>query len=227
MATINEIIYDVREKINQHIDDSDITDRYIIHKINLVRNKFLQQRLDNFRALKGNNILQKFCTKLEKSDSGLCERLGCEYILKSKDVMPQTLELHNTQSIFRIKPTDILSKKISFISLDRLEYVEGSSFQESLYAFIDTDDYLYIFSPNGDFTNLDCLEITGIFSNPLELENYKNCCNCNTIESCYDPYTDIYPMYKHLIFDLVQIVSKEIIEIFRLQSDKENNSDEQ
>lgn len=226
MATINEMIYDVREQVNKYSDDSNISNRYIIHKINTVRNKFLTQSLNNFKGIKGKNVLQKFCTELEKVDSSTCGDFLCDTILRTKEKIPNTLQLVGTQSIVRIKPTNVLSQKISFISLDRAEYIEGSSFQNSLYGFLNIDDYLYIYSHKGDYKNLSCLEITGIFSNPMELENYTNCCDCDSPELCFDPDIEDYPVFDYMISDIIEVVTQMLLRKDEIPLDQENDSNE-
>ena len=47
MSKVNEIIYDVREAVRQTVDDSDISDRYILYLYNIKRSKYLRQDLNN------------------------------------------------------------------------------------------------------------------------------------------------------------------------------------
>jgi hypothetical protein len=226
MATKNEIIYDIREGLSKYSDDSNIDDRYIIHKVNTVRNKLLTQSLNNFKGIKGKNVLQSFCTKLEQVDSSTCGEFSCGTILKSELKMPETLQLVSTQTITRIKPVDILSKKISFINLDRMEFIDGTSFPNSLYGFLDVDNYMYVYSPKGDYQNMSCVEITGIFANPMELENYAKCCDCPTSNICFDPEIDNYPVFDYMINDIVSIVTQQILAKENIPLDRENNSDD-
>jgi hypothetical protein len=85
---------------------------------------------------------------------------------------------------------------------------------------------MYIYSPKGDYQNMSCIEITGIFANPMELENYAKCCDCPTSNICFDPEIDNYPVFDYMINDIVSIVTQQILTKENIPLDRENNSDD-
>jgi len=70
------------------------------------------------------------------------------------------------------------------------------------------------------------IEITGIFSNPLDLENFKKGNNTST-EIAYDKDVDHYPIFDHMINDIVNIVYNQLVQREQLPMDRQNNADEQ
>jgi hypothetical protein len=226
MATIVEITYDIRELLKKFTDDTILTDRYIIHKVNTVRNKLLERSLNNFKGIKGQSVLQNYFEDLEEVSSYTSGNFNCNTLLRTVNKVPQTLQIMNTQSLVRIKPVDMLSTKINFTTLDRLEYVAGATFKSNMYAFLDASNYLYIYSPKGDYKNMKQIEITGIFSNPLDLENFKKGNNTST-EIAYDKDVDHYPIFDHMINDIVNIVYNQLVQREQLPMDRQNNADEQ
>lgn len=225
MATIVEITYDIRELLKKFTDDTILSDRYIIHKVNTVRNKLLRQSLNNFQGIKGQNVLQNYCEDLEEVSSYTCGEFNCDTLLRTVNKVPETLQLMNTQSLVRIKPVDIMSKKINFTTLDRIEYIDGATFKNNLYAFLDASNYLYIYSPKGDYKNIKKIEITGIFSNPLDLEEFRKG-NSNTTEIAYDKDIDPYPLFDHMTNDIINIVYNQLVQREKLPQDLENDSNE-
>lgn len=106
--------------------------------------------------------------------------------------------------------------------------IEGAPFPNSIYAFLDVDNRIYLYSKSIDYKLLTCLNITGVFENPLDLANYKDCCDCDDVVStvCYNEDTSEYPLQPHYI----DVIRKEIIEeLARLQvipEDKDNNTND-
>jgi len=225
MAKLNEIIYDVRERINEFADDTEIDNSYIVYQYGLKRSKYLRQELNNYNRRIDVSIQQTFCMGLEIVDQDDCTDGDCLKLLRTKRPIPTALEMHTKPAILRVKPTSKIGIPFNFIPKEKIPYIEGAQFSRGMYAFLDEDGYIYVYSLSDAYKLLECITITGVFSNPLELQSYTDCCNCEPSESpCYDPNENEYPLQPHFI----DIISREIVNDLlikrQLPEDTENNT---
>lgn len=227
MATINEIQYSIREGIKAYSDDHELSNEYIIYLFNLKRSKYLKQRLDRFGRNYDNRTLQTLCVELEEVSSNICGlNLSCEKVLRTKKPLPNFLQLSNGDALQRVGPSDRLSVSFNIISKEQATLFENSYFKKNIKSFLDVDNYLYFLSTEPIFT--ECVSVTGVFENPLELRDYKNCCDCDdsTDNKCFSD-EDEYPITP----ELIDIIRLDIIqELLKLSNpnmeDKSNDSDD-
>lgn len=227
MSTINQMIYDVRERLNQLSDDSEFSDKLILHRINQVRSTFLLQHLNNFRIPTSLDIIQTLCMETELVSNTICGIEGCEQILRTKEKLPQTLIKHTGPSIISVSTPKIFSEPISIISQDKAGFTKYKKIK-GIFAFLGSDNHIYIYSDISEsYKFIECIMISAVFYNPLELVKFKNCCECSDEETtCYDYDTTTYP----IIADLEEAVVTRVIETFKpkleIPEDKINNSDD-
>lgn len=225
MPKLSELIYDIRESVKQFTDDSELDNRYIEYLYKIKRAKYLRQDLNNFQKAIDNSVKQTLCLEMELVDDSEC-RAGCTKILRSKVTLPKLLELHTKSSITNVKSTDRVALPFNFTTKDKLAYLEGSRYNRAMYAFLDTDNYLYVTSKNESYKLLDCLTITGVFEDPTELENYKNCCSCEDIESvCYTIDSE-FPIQPRFIDLIRNEIIQQLITGIQIPEDKENNDND-
>jgi len=226
MAKLNELIYDIREGLREFSDDSEIDNRYIIYLYNIKRSKYLRRDLNNYQKTTDNSIKQTLCLEMEEVSIDECGLdYNCETILRSVKPIPTPLELHTKVAITTIKPTNRISKPFNFVSKDRIPYIEGSSFSSSIYTFIDVDNHVYVYSLSDAYRLIECLTVTGIFENPLELENFSNCCGCSSdTEKCFDINNTEYPIQPHYIDLIREEIIKDLLITKRIPEDKTNDS---
>jgi hypothetical protein len=225
---LSKLIYDVREGIKEYTDDSEVSNRYIIHLYNIKRAKYLRQDLNNYQKTADNSILQSFCLSLEEVSANECNvEYDCKTLLRSKQPIPTPLELHTKVAITKIKPTNRLSIPFNMVTKDKVAYLDGATFKSSLYAFIDVDEYIYIVSKNDEsYKILDCITVTGVFEDPLELANYQNCCGCSTSTVCFDELESEYPLQPHYIDLIRREIVNDLLQLKQIKEDKENNSND-
>lgn len=224
MAKINELIYDVREAVRAYTDDSEISDRYIMYLYNIKRSKYLRQDLNNYQKTTDNSILQTLCMKLVEVSDDECCATGCNTILRTTSPIPSPIELHTKVALTKVKPTGRLDMPFNFISKDKAPYVNGSRFSNAIYAYLDNDNYIYVFSKMDAYKLLECLSVTGIFENPLDLSTYPNDCGCGDInETCFDEATSEYPLQPHYIDLIREEIVRDLIRTIQITEDKENN----
>lgn len=221
---LNKIVYDVREAVKAYSDDSDLDNRYIIYLYGIKRAKYLRQDLNNMNRTIDNSIQQKLCLDMEIVSTNSCGLdFECETIVRSKQPVPKLLELHTKSSIINVTPTNKIAIPFNFINKNRIYYLEGASFPNSIYSFLDVDGYLYIYSQNEIFKEITCITLIGVFEDPLELKNYFNCCNCNEPVSCFNEMTSDYPLQPHYIDLIKNEIVNELTNRLQLPSDNTNN----
>jgi len=227
MALLKEIVYDVREALKEYSDDSELDNRYIKYLYNIKRAKYLRQDLNNYQKTVDNSIKQTLCLAMSLVDGDECGD-DCPKLLRSDRPLPKPLELHSKVAITSVKPTDRIGVPFNFISKDKIAYIEGAQFASGLYAFLDNDNYMYVYSLSNAYKLLNCLTVTGVFEKPTDLGSYPSCCDCNVSSySCYNEDEDEYPLQPHYI-DLIktEIVS-DFLKLRQVPEDYENNATDQ
>lgn len=220
MATLGQVVYDIREALKDYSDDSELDNRYIIYLVNLKRAKYIKQKLEKFGRRFNNKVLQSLCLDLETVSTNECGlQLTCSKILRSVKPIPTQLQLNNKDSIQRVSPADKLSIKYNLIETEQAPLYLNSPFSSKIKAFIHNDGHIYLLSSNPIHT--ECINITGVFEDPTELKTYNNCCGCDDSSSqCFDMYETEYPIEA----DVLDIIRAEIIsELLKLKGVKEDN----
>lgn len=220
-----KIIYDVREALKLYSDDANVTDRYITYLYGIKRAKYLRQDLNNFQKSTDLSITQTLCLPLEVVSANQCASgLDCEVILRTKRPIPQPIELHTKPAITSVKSTNRLSLPFNFVTKEKAIYSKFSPFNKGVFAFLDNDKYIYVVSESKTVNLIECLTITGIFEDPLELKAYGNCCNCAVTIPCFNMDTTDYPLQPHYIDLIKEEIVNQLTGRLRIQDDKTNNS---
>jgi hypothetical protein len=128
------------------------------------------------------NTLPSFYQTISKFkiESVRDEILDCT-VEKIKIPKPLTLKTgkYILQVTNRIGNTAI---NVDVISLEDEEYIEYRKFtSKSFYLLYDGENLI---AKNISLSSLNGFHVKGIFSNPLEVYNYKNSSGCNAIDSC-------------------------------------------
>lgn len=225
--TISKIIYDIRTAIKDTVDDSKFSDRYITYLYNLKRSKYLRNDANNLQKLIDTSILQKFCIDIEEVSINECGLdYDCGTIMRSTKVIPTPLELHLKSAITEVKPTLKITQPFNFVNKERAIWSQYSPFSESIYAFLDTDKKIYLISKSETVKLIDCITVTGIFEDPLELKNYKNCCGCDDAITCFDEDTTEYPLQAHHIDNIRNEIIQTLVGTLKLPEDKINDGND-
>lgn len=226
MAKLNELVYDIREAVNQFTDDSEIDDRYIIFLYNTNRALFLRQDLNNLQRTPDTSILQQLCVKMKEVSVNECGLdYDCGTILRTVTPIPKVLDLHLKSALTEVKPTNKLSAPFNFVNKNRALISVYSMFNKTIFAFLDADNHIYLISKTPSVKLIECISITGVFENPLDLANYTTCCGCETSQSCYDEMTSEYPLSSHYIKSIRDEVIKTLIGKLKTPEDKSNDAD--
>ena len=224
---LNKLVYDIRESLKLYSNDNDIDDRYLTYLIGIKRSKFLRQELNNFQRTTDITSTQTLCLKLEEVSINQCNiDFDCETIVRTKDPIPKPLELHIKSALTSVRSTNRISVPFSFVTKERALYSMHSSFNNGIFAFLDNDLHIYFISKLDTLKLIECVTVTGIFEDPLELLNYTNCCGCNDASPCFDLDTVDYPLQPHYI-DLIRgEIVQDLTSKFKIPEDNQNDSED-
>jgi hypothetical protein len=227
MAKTNKLIYDIRESLKQYQDDTELSDRYIMYLWGLYRSKYLRQDLNNFQKTIDNSIVQSFCIELEEVSANECDDLDndCGTIMRTKTKVPKPLELHLKSGITSVKPTSKISPSFSFLTKERALFSKYSPIKNTIFSFLDNDGYIYLISESPSVKLIECITVTGIFEDPLELENFNSCCKCENIK-CFNFDESEYPLPAHHIGNIRTEIIKSLVGTLNIPEDNDNNAND-
>lgn len=227
MSTIAQLEYSVREGVKEYSDDSNISGRYIMYLFGIKRAKYLRNDLNNLQKTIDNAILQTFCMELEEVSINQCNlEYECGTIMRTKQKVPKPLELHLKSAITTVKPTNRIAVPFNYVNKERAIWSKYSSFGQAIYAFLDDDQYIYLVSESNAVKLIECITVSGIFEDPLELKNYTNCCGCEIPKKCFDDLTTDYPLQAHHVDNITEEIIKKLVGRTQLPEDENNNTDD-
>lgn len=225
--TVDKLIYDVREALKEFSDDSELSNRYITYLYDIKRAKYIRQDINNSRRSIDISIKQDLCLELEEVNVNECGiNIGCERIIRTKRPIPSPLQLHDKTALTRIASTDRIARPFNFITREKAVYALDSPYPNSVYAFLHHDDHIYIVSNSPNINLLECINVTGVFEHPLDLQNYNNCCGCTTPLPCFNLETSDYPIQPHYIDIIKREIVAELAQEKSIPEDKINDSDD-
>jgi hypothetical protein len=220
-----KLIFDVREALKEYSDDSELSDSYILYLYDIKRSKYLRQDINNSQRSIDISVVQSLCLELEEVNSNECGvELGCETIIRTKRTIPTPLQLHTKSALTRVAPADRVARPFNLITRDKAVYASGAPFPNAVYAFLHNDGRVYLKSEGSALKLLECINITGVFENPLDLIEYQTCCSCETATSCFDIETTDYPIQPHYIDLIKNEIVMELAKLKVIKEDKTNDS---
>lgn len=225
MAKTLEIIYDVREVLNEFSDDSLYDDRHILYLYNLKREKYLRQLYDDKSRNFDKLCMQSLCLSLKEIDKGLCGITTDCTVLRSTQTLPTLLAVRNRETLISVTAPIMLSGSFKIIDFFQASTILERPYSNSIYVTFDSEGYLYLFSKIPEHKLISSVYVVGVFSTPSDLENYTNSCNCETVqESCFTLDTE-YPAPAYII----DLARDEIIKLLlgtkeQIKPDEQNNS---
>ena len=213
MATLNEIAYDILTSVRPQLsDDTELDIRLIKFWIKNQRALLIRNEINRNRSI-DSDITQTLCVDLECVDASVCcdIELG-QGILRSKQEIPDTLEMHNKKAITKVGPVNISKEAFSLIEYDRVPFVASAKYVGNMvYAFIH-DKYLYIYTKNPRYKDLVAVGLRGVFEDPEAAKKFKSCENndepCYTDDSEYPIKTWMLPQLKNIIMQQFAPVSQ-------------------
>ena len=219
MATLKELIYDVREKYNAYSDDQNLSDEHIAFIIGNIRNMLLKQQMSNLKRSVPREALQLICLNLQK-DTQCFDEFD---VLKSVRSIPATLDNTGRSDLYKVHaPGSRFVKNINIVDYNRLPFLHADKYnKKQLFVAVDHHSDLIAYNTAGTHLLLEKVQVEGVFENPEEA--YKLACD-------YDPsipFEDVqYPIDATVIFPLTQQVAQELLLKYKIPADKINDGED-
>jgi len=220
--TLNEIIYDIREKLKLFTDDIDIVDEYLGHLVNVKRSLLLKQRYGKFSKTVPEETKQLVCINFEEvaSISGQ-ECMGT--VVKSVQKIPTVIHLDSKPAIMNVRSHDLRNIPFSVVSIERFPYLGYNKWTANqIYVALEADSHLYIYSGNSQHKFLEHGVVSAVFENPEDADELS----CDTADSTCEYYDKKYNVEPHMVHDIINLIVKELAPSVQLPDDKLNNADE-
>jgi hypothetical protein len=221
MATIKEIVYDLKNIIRGGLqsDDEMISDRQIEFQVNSLRAQYIRQDVNKRRSISDNIKQVIHCLEVEPISGTTCGLSNDIMIVRSKEKVPNAIETSHQDLITAIGPTGILSTNFHMIPYNRAPWAGNNRYTKRMtFAFL-LDSFVYITGPEAEM--LEQIKVEGVWQNPRDIEKY-------TMEDgtlSYDAETEEYPLSTSML-DLIKqgMLAQNLQPMIQMPTDISNNA---
>jgi hypothetical protein len=201
MTTLNEIIYDVLNKIRpRRSDEEPLSKRQMAFDIGVLRARFLRNEFNKNRTIDPAFVQDLGCIPLEAVDRAECCEVdtGC-HVVRTTMQIPGTIEQHNSTTLTRVGPVDKLQIRYSLVPYERAPFVSTGRFnQKQVYAYL-KNKYIYLVSADPNIKHLAHVNVQGVFEDPRAAIDFVTCDNA----PCYSD-DGSYPINKWLVDAIIR-----------------------
>lgn len=213
-----QLIYSLWETVRQRpvISDS-VTMDFINYLVKNARATLIRQELNKGRTIDSYIIQDLGCVPIESVDRSECcsVEVGCTF-MRTKEPIPSTIELHNSQVLTRVGPVDKIGRPYDRVQYERVPYLGYSQVSKNTVRYFqkDNDGYLYLASgPNIEL--LEYINIQGVFENPEDAANFVDCNN----KPCFSDDSP-YPVKAWMVDIIKTLVLKQLDMIIQAPQDQ-------
>ena len=156
MATIKEIVYDVKNIIRGGLqsDDEMISDRQIEFQIDSLRAQFIRQDVNKRRSISDNIKQLIHRLEVEPVQGTTCGLTNDIHVVRSKEKIPNAVETSHSDLITAIGPTGVLSVNFHMIPYNRAPWAGTNRYTKRMTFCFVLDSFVYIVGPEAEL--LDC-----------------------------------------------------------------------
>ena len=212
------------EALNITNSDSIFDPLYYTDLMNEQRALFMRNEYNKKRSIDPSVLQTIPCEDLELVDPYNCcveVPIGCK-ILRTKNKIPGTIELHHSTGITSVGPVVITEKRFTLIDYNRVPYIgTGKTTYNKRYAFI-YDNYVYVISRDSSVALLKKIAIRGLFEDPSALAPFVN---CSTGNSCWT-INSIYPIKSCMWTYVKEQVVQQLLRKRQIPLDDNNNAND-
>jgi len=220
MATKQELIYDIRERLGIMSDDSSISNEYLSYLIDKYRALFLRNKYSDVRRKLNLSNYQKIKLTLEPISSGRYEG----GIVRSIDDIPAIINFNSIDNKIILTNDQIESYPFNMVDFNRFKYVaqDDPFIRHLVYGTIADDGKLYMKSWDSNIVLMETAYLNGIFATPEKAW---------LISSVYDDELDFdldfeYPLEAELLPDLINSIIKDLVVKYNIPVDNTNNAND-
>jgi len=221
MATIKEIVYDLKNIIRGGLqsDDEMISDRQIEFQVSSLRAQYIRQDVNKRRSISDNIKQIIHCLEVEPVSGTTCGLSDDIMIVRSKEKIPNAIETAHQDLITAIGPTGILSTNFHMIPYNRAPWAGNNRYTKRMtFAFL-LDSFVYITGPEAEM--LEKIKVEGVWQNPRDIESYHK----DDGSSSYDAETEEYPLSTSML-DLIKqsMLTQNMQPMIQMPTDISNNA---
>ena len=221
MATIKEIVYDLKNIIRGGLqsDDEMISDRQIEFQVNSLRAQYIRQDVNKRRSISDNIKQVIHCLEVEPISGTTCGLSDDIMIVRSKEKVPNAIETSHQDLITAIGPTGILSTNFHMIPYNRAPWAGNNRYTKRMtFAFL-LDSFIYVTGPEAEM--LEKIKVEGVWQNPRDIESYKK----DDGSPSYDAETEEYPLSTSML-DLIKqgMLAQNLQPMIQMPTDISNNA---
>ena len=221
MATIKEIVYDIKNIVRGGIqsDDEILSDRQIEFQINSLRAQYIRQDVNKRRSISANVKQLIHCLDVEQVSGDTCGLSADLKIMRSKQQIPNPIETSHEDLITSIGPTGILSIGFHMIPYNRAPWAGSNKYTKQMTCAFLLDSFIYVVGPEAEL--LEKIKVEGVWQDPRDIENYLK----DNGAPSYDGETEEYPISTSML-DLIkqQMLASNMQPFIQTPSDTTNNS---
>ena len=208
MVTKRKLTYDILNIIRggKQSDDENISHRQVGFWIDNTRALLIKRDLDKGRTINP-DLVQTICAEVIQVDGAECGCLtaGCT-ILRTKDKIPTSLEVHSKNMIMRVGPAVVGSTPFSFISYQKAQFSGNNKYTKNITKAFLHNGYIYLIGTSNTLSFLKYISIDLVFEYPEEAANYSLCDTdsspCYTDDSRYPIAAWMIEPLKEMVFNL-------------------------
>tara|TARA_R110000824_G_scaffold376828_1_gene567953 strand:+ start:170 stop:865 length:696 start_codon:yes stop_codon:yes gene_type:complete len=221
MATIKEIVYDIKNIIRggMQSDDEIISDRQIEFQVNSLRAQFIRQDVNKRRSISDNIKQVIHCLEVEVVSGTTCGLSNDLIIVRSKEKIPSPIETSHQDLVTAIGPTGILSTNFHMIPYNRAPWAGNNRYTKRMtFAFL-LDSFVYILGPGAEM--LEKIKVEGVWQTPKDIEKYTK--DDGTLS--YDAEIEEYPLSTSML-DLIKqsMMATNMQPLIQMPTDTSNNA---
>lgn len=221
--SLNELVYQIYEALMINSDDTTLDRRLIESIINEERSLFIRREHNKNRSIDDNIIQDLGCVELiqvSPTSPECCDiQVGCE-ILRTKQQLPNAIELYQDKMITRIAPITLNSLPFHLMDLDAVPYFGNGRFNKNQVGVFIRNNYLYFISKSPKIQLMDIVNVQGVWEDPREAARFKTCDG----KVCWTPDSK-YPLNTWMWADPIKVrVLEKLRSRLSLAKDETNNA---
>lgn len=221
MATIKEIVYDLKNIIRGGLqsDDEMISDRQIEFQVNSLRAQYIRQDVNKRRSISDNIKQMIHCLEVEPVSGTTCGLSNDIMIVRSKEKIPNAIETSHQDLITAIGPTGILSTNFHMIPFNRAPWAGNNRYTKRMTFSFLLDSFVYVVGPEAEM--LEKIKVEGVWQNPRDIESYKK----DDGSPSYDAEMEEYPLSTSML-DLIKqsMIATNLQPLVQMPTDISNNA---
>lgn len=220
----SKVIYSIRERIKQLVDDSSINNKEILFHVNTQRALFYRNQYNQRNRIVDEEIKQLLNVTMTQAPDEICgSGVNC-YVIKSTKKIPATIELHHKNALFKATSNELTQYPFSIVTWNQFPYVSLNKYSKNeIFVALAPDGYLYAKSANKLIKFVTTILLTAILEDPTDVKNFTLCPD-NT-SGCFDLDTFDYPIKSYAFAYIMEQVIKIFLGKLQTPEDEENDSE--